>query len=706
MADATTPPIQFLFALHDHQPVGNFDHVFEDAYARAYAPLLEVLEGWPGFRVCLHHTGPLLEWIEAHRPQYLERLGALVARGQVELLGGAFFEPILPVIPERDRIGQIEMMSDWLERVFGVRPRGMWLAERVWEPSLPRAMAAAGIEYTVLDDQHFKAVGLEEQDTLGYFLTEDEGYAVAVFPIHSRVRQQIPYVEPPETIALLRGLARPDAAVAVTMADDGEKFGVWPDSHRHCYEDGYMYRLAEMLQNNAGWLHMKTFSEVLDETAPISRIYLPTASYVEMMEWALPASSLVEYKRLKGKLGEASLAEAAGPYLRGGFWRSFFARYEEANHIHKKMLRVGAKIEEARESLGDSEVLDQAQDHLWRAQCNCGYWHGVFGGLYLTNLRTALYKHLIAAEDAVDRLVRKGRQWLHVEVVDMDVDGRPELVVESPWQTLVFQPHAGGMLVEHDIRAARFNLLDTLMRRREAYHDELLQGSARIRDRGLERYLAVDDHRRGALIEHFLDDEASPQDFRSNSHAERGGFVGAPYACEWTREGSRLEAAFTAEAVVETAGGPRDVLLSKTVRLSAAETGYSVDYSITNQSSEPLETRFAVESNINLLAGDAHDRVHVVEGHDLAGHDRMVSIGAVPGVSEYAVRDGWLRLDARWRLDAPAEHWRLPIETAANSVDGVERIYQSTVVMPVWRISVPPGGTWRVGMEMRVSNLG
>ena len=697
--------IQFVFALHDHQPVGNFDHVFEDAYARAYAPFLEVLETWPAFRACLHHTGPLLEWIEARRPSYLERLRALVERGQVELLGGAFYEPILPVIPRRDRVGQINLMSDWLERVFGKRPRGMWLAERVWEPSLPSAMAEAGIQYTVLDDQHFKAVGLQSEDCLGYFLTEDEGASVAVFPIHSGVRQQIPYVEPPHTIDTLRALAREEAAATIVMADDGEKFGVWPDSHRHCYEDGYIYRLAEMLQNNNGWIQMKTFSEVLDETAPIGRIYLPTASYVEMMEWALPSGSLVDYRQLQARLHETGLADAAQPYLRGGFWRSFLVRYEESNHIHKKMLRVGAKLEAARGTHGAKPEFAKAQDDLWRAQCNCAYWHGVFGGLYLTNLRTALYKHLIAAEAAVDAMTRRGKAWLHVEATDMDLDGRPELIVETPWQTLVIQPHAGGMIVEHDLRAARFNVLDTLMRRHEAYHEDLLAGVARTRDRALEQFLAFDYYRRGSLIDHFLAPGATPEEFRSVAHAELGGFVNAPYDAEWRAARDKLDATLSCAAMVETVDGPAPVLLQKTLRLRARETAYTAAYRLVNEGAEPLAARFGVESNINLLAGDAPDRTHVIPGRKLQGSDRMASTGIERDVSEHAVQDGWLKLDARWRYSRPAELWRLPVETVANSVDGVERIYQSTVLMPVWDVSIAPGEAWDVEIEFRAGNL-
>src|SRR3954463_3313846 len=133
--------LDFLFAIHNHQPDGNFGHVFEQAYADCYHPLLVALSEAPHLKVTLHHTGPLLEWIEGNRPEYFELMREMVKRGQVELLGGRLFEPIPAGVAERGARGQIFMMSDFLEAKSGVRPEGMWLAERVWEPHLAKLIA-------------------------------------------------------------------------------------------------------------------------------------------------------------------------------------------------------------------------------------------------------------------------------------------------------------------------------------------------------------------------------------------------------------------------------------------------------------------------------------------------------------------------------------------------------------------------------------
>ena len=138
------PVVRLILALHNHQPVGNFDGVFEAAYRDSYLPFLEVLEGYPEIPFVLHTSGPLVEWLVDHRPEYIERVRALVEAGRVEILGGGFYEPILTMIPHRDRVGQIRDFAAYLREVFGAPVRGMWMPERVWEQHLVSALAEGG----------------------------------------------------------------------------------------------------------------------------------------------------------------------------------------------------------------------------------------------------------------------------------------------------------------------------------------------------------------------------------------------------------------------------------------------------------------------------------------------------------------------------------------------------------------------------------
>ena len=125
-------PVSLLFGVHAHQPIGNFPEVLEDAHLRCYKPFLEVLSRYPEFNFAIHFSGWLLDYLFDHYPQDMALLKKMVKRGQVELFGAGDTEPVLAVIPNRDRIGQIETFSRKLETKLGQRPNGAWLTERVW----------------------------------------------------------------------------------------------------------------------------------------------------------------------------------------------------------------------------------------------------------------------------------------------------------------------------------------------------------------------------------------------------------------------------------------------------------------------------------------------------------------------------------------------------------------------------------------------
>ena len=82
------PRISLALTLHNHQPVGNFGWVIAQVFDEAYRPMIEAIERHPNVRLSLHYSGPLLEWLIVERPDTIDRLGALVARDQVEILGG------------------------------------------------------------------------------------------------------------------------------------------------------------------------------------------------------------------------------------------------------------------------------------------------------------------------------------------------------------------------------------------------------------------------------------------------------------------------------------------------------------------------------------------------------------------------------------------------------------------------------------------
>ncbi|HET9402753.1 MAG TPA: alpha-amylase/4-alpha-glucanotransferase domain-containing protein, partial [Candidatus Acidoferrales bacterium] len=380
--------IHLILLIHAHQPVGNFDHVFEHVYQQSYLPFLDCLERHPRVRVGLHYSGPLLEWLDARHPDYLDRVARAAESGQVEIVGGGFYEPILISIPRHDQIEQISRMREWLAKRIGKSPSGAWLAERVWEPQLPDALHAAGVEYTLLDDVHFLSAGFQPDQLHGYYFAEEQGKTVKVLPGLKAMRYMVPFRQVEETIGFLRGAADQTPGGMVAMGDDMEKFGGWPGTHDHCYRDGWLDRFFAAVEENGNWMLPTPPVEYTESHPPSGRADLPAASYTEMMEWVLPTGAR---KKLHEIEGEFVSREDVQRFLRGGVWRGFMSKYDEVNLLHKKALHVSRELtakQKKKTGTKGTELSARARTHLLRAQCNDAYWHGVFGGLYSPHLRT------------------------------------------------------------------------------------------------------------------------------------------------------------------------------------------------------------------------------------------------------------------------------------------------------------------------------
>ena len=683
--------IRFILGIHAHQPVGNLPEVFTEAYCRSYLPFFEVVSDFPGVPFALHYSGVLFDWLEATHPEFLDRLAGFVARGQVELLTGGYYEPILAAIADADKIGQIQRMTSYLSSRFGVQPRGMWLAERVWEPHLAKPIAEAGVEYVVLDDNHFRAAGLPDSALTGYFLTEEQGVPLALFPISQRLRYLIPFREPEETVSYLRERADLDPGGVAVMADDAEKFGGWPGTHDWVYQRGWLRRFLQTLEKNADWLSLGTFNQSLADP-PKGRIYLPTTSYTEMTEWALPPEAGRRFEEARARVESLPFAEELRPFLRGGFWRNFLAKYPEANTLHKKMLRVSRQVHALPKRTRRQETALQA---LWQSQCNDAYWHGVFGGLYLPHLRHAVFHHLIRAERVVEELTQR-QEAVRIEPVDSDADGFVEILVSSPHLALVVEPARGGGVIELDARAKAFNLGNTMTRRPEAYHRKLNTSAQRqgegastiheelgAKEGGLIDLLHYDDYRRGNFLDHWLAPTATVVDFSRQGLG--AGLALTAYESRIIREGA--SPILDLEGRTGEAGASLRVL--KRFRLASDAPRLLVEYRL---EAEGIESRrFGVELNLAFYMGPPPDRVVEINGQR-AADPSLFAVNETADVREVRVVDAWLGLAARLALDPPATLWRCPVQTISRSEAGYERVAQQIALLPHWLL----GGTERV----------
>ena len=408
-----TRTVTLLLGVHAHQPVGNFPEVLEDAHFRCYRPFIHTLHRFPEFRFAIHFSGWLLDWLLDRYPQDMALLQEMVQRGQVELVGAGDTEPVLAVIPYRDRVGQVVALSDKLEQRFGQRPEGAWLTERVWEATVVPALADSGIGYVTVDDYHFLCAGKRMEDLNGFFTTEEDGRRLDLFPISEALRYRLPFSTAHDAVAYLESLAREEGEQAAAIYfDDIEKFGIWPETYQWVYEKGW---LTDFIQGVLASPHIRTglYRDYHRDARTRGVVYLPTTSYIEMNEWTLPAEEANEFADLVRNSKNAGLFDRQKAFLRGGIWKNFFSRYPESNWMHKRMLQLSARFN----ALPEKRKTVSLRRELYDAQANDAYWHGLFGGLYLPHLRRAVYRAMVALERELDRLQPRLRHHIDIDRV-------------------------------------------------------------------------------------------------------------------------------------------------------------------------------------------------------------------------------------------------------------------------------------------------
>jgi alpha-amylase len=602
-------------------------------------------------------------------------------------------------------------MADELERLFGRRPRGAWLAERVWEPDLPTSLAVAGYDWTILDDAHFRAAAIPEEALWGPYTTDDQGRVLTIFGTEQGLRYRIPFAEVDDVIGYLRDHATERGDRLGTMGDDGEKFGGWPTTFEHCWGPrGWVERFFAALDENADWLATTTPSEWLDGRGSIGRVYVPTGSYAEMGEWALPADESVAFSRALHEAVDRGRPEAR--WLRGAMWRNFQVKYREINDLHKQMLRASDLVE----AMPPGASRDAALDHLFAGQSNDCYWHGLFGGIYLADLRVAALRNLIQAEDLA--LGGPGAAVASGTLVDLDLDGAEEVLLQTDGVIVGVKLEDGGGIGRWDLRAAAFPLAAAMRRRPEAYHEKLRAHERTTEPSGAEAASATSgveaEPGQPASIHEIVSAKQSGLSglLHYDAYERRSASSGAPARDHaggdrgWLRGGPGRHADRAVGARVARRrphrAPPRwpPLELRKTIVVGGGrlDPTLSVEVEATNVSRASFEGLLGIEFAVMLLGGGHNPAAfHEVGGRRIA-HDEALVAGAVTSLGAGNEQAG---VTLETTTDGPVDAWISPIETVSNSESGFELVYQGSCVLLHRQVELAPGASATIRVEQR-----
>ncbi|MBW1879651.1 MAG: DUF1926 domain-containing protein [Deltaproteobacteria bacterium] len=656
-------PLELVLLLHLNLPSGSSRTQCELAWENCFQPIIGALHHTPDARTGLLLAGELVQELQDYHPEAIEWIRGLVERGQVEVLATALYEPILAAIPERDAVGQINVHAGLIRTVFGVRPTGCWLPYGMWEPTFPRILAAAGMKWAVIPDRHLETVGEPEGQVNGIYRTEREGHAVALLPLDTRVQEVAAEVPVKQVLEHLRDRARRGDRL-VGLGLHGSRFGLHPGSCPKKDQSWFATLLAAI-----GKAHRSVEPLLPSHAVALGvdrgRIYLPT------------------------------LASAGIPVP----WERFLVRYEGANRLHKKMLRVSRLIEKLDRYLRDDgaplrpdpTLVEQARRYLYRAQSSPAYWHQTHGGLYDPVVRELAWKDVLRGEHTA-LLAMSAAERLIVELVDMDCDGANEILLFTADTAMVVNPSRGGAISELSISSPARNLADTLCRVAEPYHAELSPEDP------LREHLVVDGVARDLFTERFLAADDTLDNARHGTCKELGsGFQDRLWEVVTAeRHGSdAVRAVLNRDGVITDERGRHRVRIQK--RYTLRQRTLNFRHELTNRGPDPLQVRHALELNL-FLGPDTDAQVVSVEHAAIpvgqASDWGMVEIVRVEG------RDCSVEL----HLLQPVRLWHYPIRSVYRHMGEWRSAIQGVCLMLVQGSSMDAGKSARLDLKLRVQS--
>jgi hypothetical protein len=655
-----TNPVSLLLGVHAHQPVGNFPEVLDDAHMRCYRPFLQTLHRYPEFRFAVHFSGWLLEYLFGKFPEDMALLREMVERGQVEVFGGGDTEPVLAIIPSRDRIGQIIALSDRLAKLTHRRPQGAWLTERVWEATVVPALADAGIQYVTVDDYHFLCAGKEIAELAGYYTTEEDGRALDLFPISEGLRYRIPFAPVHETVAFIEGMAQYGSQAAAIYFDDIEKFGIWPETYTWVYEKKWLELFIEGVLASSN-IRTDHFASYRTRVRTCGALYLPTTSYIEMNEWTLPAARAHAYAHLVKQEKDHNRYERDKAFIRGGIWKNFLSRYTESNWMHKRMLALSNRMN----GLLPTQRSADLTELLYQTQANDAYWHGLFGGLYLPHLRRAIYNAIVALERRLDLVAPRAQ----TERRDADLDGVPEIFLQNGILQAVVRDDADAAVIELDSYSLGHNFGDTLRKREEHYYRKITSvEQAHVQAGGIAS--AHDRVRlKHAIGPSDVEPDTRPRALFLDAWAADPAGPGVPPRYEPDVPAAGIAATFTArlpQGTMQKRISLGDNRLTATYRFGAALTG-----------------RFETQLNLAMPSCDGFLGRYVHEGRIPGGFGEPIELESL---TTLALEDGVLGGSVEILCSPPARLSARPHHTVSQSEDGFEKVMQAVTLDLSWAV--------------------
>jgi hypothetical protein len=656
--------IKVILISHHHISYGSCDNDFANAYEMKLKPFITALYKFPQIPVVLHYSGVLLYWIERHHPEFFMILEDMISRKQIEFLGGGFYEPLMPLIPLSDKIGQIEMLTTYLRKQFGKRPQGCWLPGLSWDQSMISALSTSGMSFTFLDESQFRFSGAKKIDYP--CITEDLGKMITVFPISSSYHTHHSQTNPGKIF---------DTMISDTPENTERIISVFPEQlckneQNPAEIELAMYDFFEEVSQKSDEITFTVPGRILKSLSSLEKTYFPSSAEPNFMYWAMNAESRKQYP--------APGTAQSAIFYPGAMAKQILVQYPEANGIYSKMMYTSMLISQLR---GDKSRKHTAREELWKAQGYDTFCHVGDGGIYRSNIRKAVYKSLLEAE----KITREKRDFIpSLAVFDFTLDGEQEYLFQNK-DINAYVKSAGAAIFELDYLPKSWNYLDTFARRCETYLAEKTKDASALED----------GYRRSAFLDRIVPQHIT---FQNALNADFGRHRFGAFEKYTILDMDRLhqKASFKLPVNPELPFG--NIEIEKHYHLK--KDAMTVSYTLTNQGEEETAFQFIPEIDLS-FAGETEKFQRIFILKDSEKVPVSLEEGNVTAVQSLEFQDLKNEVVINLLADKPLNMWIIPIRTKGRINGIITEQYQSTCIMPVQNITLNPQESYKTEFTLR-----
>jgi hypothetical protein len=621
--------------------------MLERALAEVYKPVLTYLYKHPDVHLHLYLPLTVMEWFEQNHPEMNMLIADLVKKDQIELLTGASQQQVLHVLPGKDRSGQLEHTTTFIRKRFSRRARTAWCYNQIWNPSLVSTMALGTLDRLIIssyDRLH------DTQVATSPFVMQDLGKTIEVLPSDDRFDKLITELST-NTISL-REFAEYVQQITFDASD--------------------------------------TYSTVminLDRLLQAASIQIGNPSVIDLFV-------LLLQRVLNSHSGETVLLNSISNritdqrgYLNGGWYgrdstsvdvssfNDMFYKYEELNHLYGRWLYL---VDLARLYRKNKDTKKRVEALLMKAGSGGAFVLDASGGCYRSSYRKHVYRYLNEAE----RLLGQGEEVPYPRELDIDFDGKPELVWMGKNIGAVIDSK-GGMLDEINYLPTGWNYGDTFTG--YASEVERLSFSA-LRDGSFQRSFNDLFLPHGATVEHFAKTLVK-QTYDAGQHDYQ----------VLVSDKNRNEI-ITSCQFSNLPFGLGNLELTKQYRFRTHT--IVVDFTLTNRGKHRSRGLFGSELNLSLGMKDEEVAMYTVE----KSRNRNLASGRLvaPNLKNVRIPDALNRTLLSFASDIRFTLHKDDFSVKLETVMGLEILYAYTQVLPLWDFDLSPNETmqWTVGFRI------